>query len=63
MKGEKFSVADLKKVSGGTMDEAWAYADQLIIKYGLEPGDYATLDGMMTSEELDYLSDLIVKDL
>ena len=61
MSKEKLNLEDLKKVAGGTLEEGYAYMDSLIVKYGLAPGDYATLDGMMTDEELDYFADLVLK--
>ena len=61
MERKKLDLEELKNVSGGTLEEGYAYMDELIEKYGLTPGDYATLDGMMTDEELDTVVDIIMR--
>ena len=58
---KKLNLEDLEKISGGTWEEAEAYLDTLLVKYGLAPNDYAPLDSLMTPEEKDTLTDLILK--
>ena len=57
---KKLNLKDIKNISGGTPEEGYAYLDALCVKYNLAPGDYATLDSMMTPEELDTFSDLFL---
>ena len=60
---KKLNLKDLKNIAGGTPGEGFAYLDTLCDKYNLAPGDYETLDGMMTPEELDTFSDLFLNGI
>ncbi len=48
----------LAKITGGNVDDCFAYWDKMIEKYGLAPEDYEGLYDVMTEEESDYASDL-----
>ena len=55
---KKLNLEELEKISGGTWEEAEEYLETLRIKYGLEPGNYAPLDSLMTPEEMNTLINL-----
>lgn len=57
----RLNLEDVDDVAGGTWDEMERYLNELCVKYGLEPGDFATLNDLMTPEEVDYSTDLLLK--
>ena len=57
---KKLNLKELEKVSSGTLEEGYAYLEELCVKYGLDSGDYEPLDTMMTPEEMDTFTDLIL---
>ena len=61
LNARKMSAEDLKKICGGTYEDAEPYLQKLYAKYGLNEDQMQELIARLTDEEFSQLWDLVHK--
>ena len=61
LNARKMSAEDLKKISGGTYEDAEPYLQELYAKYGLDEDQQEELIAGLTDAEFSQLWDLVHK--